>query len=119
MCEKWPVYALVNDAEIAQTRVRQVDVVFRFRKPIECRPEVLGLDRRREKVNVRMPPLFSAIEARPSGEDDICPLQELPLALYKVCRRKVKGGEFVHTVVDDDLGLEKLGERQRHRSIHP
>src|SRR5215217_5231471 len=82
-------------------------------------PEVRRVHRGRKEMHVWMLALFGAIEARPTGEDDVRALQELPLAFNELRRGKVKGGQFVHTVENQHLRLEKVDKRQRHRSVHP
>ena len=81
--------------------------------------EVVDLDTAREEVNVvgiRQP---GTVHAHAAGKDNVRRAQHRAILLTQRCRRTLKSGQFVHDVIDKQIGLQRRYKRRCHRRVQP
>ena len=120
LADEADVHALVDDAEEAEPRMRDVRLILRLRRAHAARlGEMIELDARREWVHAVVAAALGFVETHAAGEDEIGLREQLLLQREQFLRSAPEGRQLIHVVVDAQVAFEMARERQRHRRVVP
>ena len=117
--DAFEIDALVEDAEKAKARTRQVCLIAGPWSRQPRRAEMSPVDARRKTVDIVVQRCLRLVERTAAGEDEIGLGEQAALCLLHLVRCASEFGELVHAVVDDERGLQLIDEAHHHRRIKP